>query len=107
MQDLLSSLYYFRLLKVDLNQEHTIQITYERKNWILSIKVEKLFRKDIYRKGNFALMQVSPDSDLNSQVLGKRKIYVAFTTDSRRIPVEFRLHSNAGFIRGTIKNLSK
>ncbi len=104
MHDILSALYYFRLLKVDLNQNYTMQIAYERKNWIVSMKIEKLFRKDIYRKGNFSLMQVSPDSDLNNLVLGKRKIYVTFTTDSRRFPVEFKLYSNAGFIRGIIKN---
>ena len=107
VQDLLSGLYYFRLLKVDLNQEYAMQITYERKNWALSIKTEKLFWKDIYKKGSFALMQVSPDSDLNDQVLGKRKVSVTFTTDSRRIPVEFKLYSSAGFIRGIIKNLSQ
>jgi hypothetical protein len=106
-QDLLSSLYYFRLLKTGLNQEHPVMVAYERKNWPLKIKVEKLFWKDIYKKGHFALMQVSPDSDLNDQVLGKRKIYVVFTTDSRRIPVEFKLHSNAGYIRGIIRNLPK
>lgn len=106
-QDLLSSLYYFRLLNTGLNQAHSVQVAYERKNWALSIKVEKLFRKDIYRKGHFALMQISPDSDLNDQVLGKRKIYVTFTTDSRRIPVEFKLHSNAGYIRGIIKEFPK
>ncbi len=104
MHDILSALYYFRLLRVDLNQNYTMQIAYERKNWIVSMKIEKLFRKDIYRKGNFSLMQVSPDSDLNNLVLGKRKIYVTFTTDSRRFPVEFKLYSNAGFIRGIIKN---
>lgn len=105
-QDLLSSLYYFRLSKIALNQECTMQIIYERKSWKLSMRAEKLFWKDIYKKGNFALMQVSPDSDLNDRVLGKRKVYAAFTTDSRRIPVEFKLHSNAGFIRGIIKDLS-
>ncbi len=102
--DLLSSLYWLRLSKKDLHQEQQIQIAYERNVWNLSIKVEKLVRKDIHKKGSFQLMEVYPDSDLNEQVLGKRKIYASFTTDSLRLPVEFRIHSNVGFLRGIIKN---
>jgi hypothetical protein len=106
-QDLLSGLYYFRLAKIDSNRECAMRITYERKAWELSMNVEKLFWKDIRKEGSFALIRVYPDSNLNDQVLGKRKVYAAFTADSRRIPVEFKLHSNAGFIRGIIKNLSE
>lgn len=106
-KDLVSSLYFFRLSKIELNQDCTMPITYERNNWTLTMKAKKLFWRDIYKKGCFAVIEVVPDSDLNDKVLGKRKIYSTFTADARRIPVEFKLQSNAGLIRGIIKNLSQ
>jgi len=106
-KDLVSSLYYFRLSKIKLNQDCTIPITYERNNWTLTMKAEKLSWRDIYKKGCFAVIEVVPDSLLNDSILGKRKIYSTFTADARRIPVEFKLQSNAGVIRGIIKNLSQ
>lgn len=104
-QDLLSSLYYFRLAKIGLNTKCSMRVSYERKNWQLTMHAEKLFWKDIRKKGSLALIGVYPETNLSEQVLGKRKVYASFTADARRIPVEFTLHSNAGFIRGIIKNL--
>jgi hypothetical protein len=103
-QDLFSSLYYFRLMPIEPNKSYTLDISYERNTWPVDIKLVKLFQKEIRRKGSFSAMEVYPDSALSDNVLGKRQISVILTTDSRRIPLEFRLHSVIGFIRGVIKN---
>ncbi len=106
-QDLLSSFYYLRILEIKENQAYPINIYYDQRNWSVNMKVEKPFLKDIYKKGTFSVIRVYPDSDLNSYILGKRNFSVYFTTDSRRIPIEFKLNTALGPIRGVIQDLPR
>lgn len=107
VQDLFSSLYYFRSLKIEEGASYPLYISYARQNWRVNIKIEKPFWKDIYRKGTFAVVEGYPSSDLNNLILGRRKIQVYFTTDSRRIPLIFKLTTAAGPIRGIIQDIPK
>lgn len=104
-QDLFSSFYYLRLLKMKENESYSINIYYGQRNWSLNMRVEKPFFKDIRNKGTFAVFGVSMDSDLNEFILGKRRLFVYFTADSRRIPLEFRFGTGIGSVRGIIQKI--
>lgn len=106
-QDLFSSFYYFRIVKIKEDQSYPVNIYYNQRNWPLVMQVDKPFLKEMRKQGAFAVVKLSPVSELNDYILGKRKFYVYVTVDSRRIPLEFRMNTAVGPIRGIIQNLPK
>ena len=71
------------------------------------MKVDKPFLREIRKKGSFPVVKISPDSLLNNYILGKRRLIVYLTTDSRRIPLEFKLETGLGPISARIQNPPK
>jgi len=106
-QDLLSSFYYFRLLKINKDESYPINVYYNEANWQISMQVEKVFLRELYKKGTFETISVSITSGLNDFILGRRKFLVYLTADSRRIPLEFKVGTAMGSIRGVIQELPK
>jgi hypothetical protein len=104
-QDLFSSFFQFRLMQIKQDHSYPINIYYDERNWTINMKVERPFIKDMRKKGSFAVFKSLLESDLNSYILGKSKLYVYFTADSRRIPLEFHLGTGLGPVRGIIKNI--
>lgn len=47
------------------------------------------------------------DSELSEFILGKSKMVVYFTADSRRIPIEFKFGTGIGSVQGKIKSIPK
>lgn len=103
-QDLLSSLYYFRLLEIKENNSYPINMSYGQGKWIINIKVGKPYLKDIHRKGAFGVFCITPKTDLSNLILGKREVKFYFTADSRRIPVLMTFNSAIGQFRVAIKD---
>jgi hypothetical protein len=106
-QDLLSSLYYFRFLNLEKGHSYSVNIYYERKNWDFSFIVKEPFLKDIRKKGTFVIFEISPNSQLNDFILGKRKFSVFFTADSCRIPFAFSFATGIGSIQARIQKITK
>jgi len=106
-QDLLSSFYYFRLLKISQDKNYPLNIYYNQRNWPMDMKVDKPYLRGIRKKGTFSIVRISLDSLLNNYILGKRRLIIYLTTDSRRIPIEFKLETALGPISARIKNLSQ
>lgn len=106
-QDLLSSIYFLRLMEVKENQNYSISIYYDQRIWNLNMKVNRIFFKDIRNIGTFAVLEVYMNSDLITFILGRPNIFVNITTDSRRIPLEFKFVTGLGPVRGIIQNLPK
>ena len=73
----------------------------------MEMKVDKPFLREIRKKGTFPVVRISPDSLLNNYILGKRRLIVYLTTDSRRIPIEFKLETALGPISARIKDLAR
>ena len=105
--DLFSSFYYFRILKIKEGQGYPVNIYYNQRNWPVKMQVEKPFSREMRKKGTFAAVKLSPHSELNDYILGKRNFSVYLTVDSRRIPLEFKLNTAMGPIRGIIQNPPK
>ncbi len=106
-QDLFSSFYYFRVLKIEEGQSYPVNIYYNQRNWPVKMKVDKPFLREMRKKGVFAVVKVFPVSELNDYILGKRNFSVYLTVDSRRTPLEFRLNSAMGPVRGIIQGLTQ
>jgi len=106
-QDLLSSFYYFRFLKIAQDKSYPVNIYYNRRNWPMDMKVEEPFLREIRKKGSFPVVKIFPDSLLNNYILGKRRLIVYLTTDSRRLPLEFKLETGLGPISARIQNPPK
>lgn len=103
-QDLFSSFYYFRVLNIEAGQSYPLNIYYNQRNWPVKMRVDKPFLREMRKRGTFAVVKVFPVSELNDYILGKRNFSVYLTVDSRRIPLEFRLNSAMGPIRGIIQD---
>lgn len=104
-QDLLSSLYYFRLHDIGTTKSHQINIYYNQRNWPVSVETEKPFLKEIRKKGTFSVFTISVSSTITDFILGRHKFIVYFTTDPRRIPLEFDVGTAIGFIRCRLQKI--
>ena len=104
-QDILSSFYFFRLMDVRPEAEYTVKAYYARRNWLLNIKTQRPFFKEIRKKGVLAVFEARIKSDLNRYILGQPDVLVYFTADNRRIPIEFKFRSKIGVIRGVLRSI--
>lgn len=107
-QDLLSSLYYLRFLNIKEEENYVLDVYYGRSNWPVKVKIGMPFVKDYRKKGSPTVFLASPETPLSDFILGgKQEIFVYFTADLRRIPVEFSINTSLGNIRGIIKEIPK
>ena len=104
-QDLLSSLYYFRLHDIEAVKNHQINIYYNQRNWPVSVETEKPFLKEIRKQGTFSVFTASVNSTITDFILGRHKFIVYFTADPRRIPLEFDVGTAIGFIRCRLQKI--
>jgi len=104
-QDLLSSLYYFRLMNIELNGSYDIRIFYGTETWITNIKVKSPQLIDIYRKGSLEAFETEINTELSQIILQTPRLTVYFTNDTKRIPILFYLRFPFGHLRGRIYNL--
>ena len=104
-QDLLSSLYYFRLHDIETIKSHRINIYYNQRIWPVSVETEKPFFKEIRKKGTFSVFTASISSTITDFILGRHKFIVYFTVDSRRIPLEFDVGTAIGFFRCRLQKI--
>lgn len=105
MQDLLSSLYYIRLMDVQPTETYRFTIAYESSLWPVETKISKVQSVDIYRKGSFDLFEAKINTDLSKVILGNRKMTLYFTSDAKRLPLFFYMHTPFGPVKGTIHDI--
>jgi hypothetical protein len=104
-QDLFSTIYYLRLMDLNENASYSIPVYYDKRNWVTKIKISTPWNQDFTKIGNFSVFKANIDSDLNEMILGMREITGTLTTDSRRIPLEFRFGSGIGSFYGKIREI--
>jgi len=106
-QDLFSSLYYFRLLDIQLGKSYPININYEKNNYQVTATVGTPFIKDIRKKGSFPCFELFLNTELIGKILGKPKVTVYFTADSKRIPLVFNFPTMIGSLNGVLQEIPK
>lgn len=104
-QDLLSSFYYLRLQDLSLNSKYKVEIVYGDKFWNINAKVDDIKTLDLRKLGSFNVVKVSLSAELSQVVLGKKDMQLFLTSDSKRIPVLFILHTSMGPVRGIIQKI--
>jgi len=104
-QDLLSSLYYFRLLDIKEKNTYPVNISYGQVNWEMNVSAGKPYKKDFYKKGSLGVFTVSPKTQLADFILGKRELSITFTSDSARVPVIITVNTAIGQFRACLENL--
>jgi hypothetical protein len=104
-QDLLSSLYYFRLHDIQAGKSYQINIYYNQRNWPVSVETEEPYLREIHKQGTFSIFAAAVSSTITHFILGKHKFIVYFTADSRRIPLEFDVGTDIGFIRCRLQSV--
>jgi len=105
IQDLLSAFFYIRLNSRKENSQFEIKVYYQQANWSLTVNTGQVFLREIKGKGSFPAIEVTVSSGLNEYILGRRKFLVTLTTESRRVPLEFKIGTSLGFIRAIIRRL--
>jgi hypothetical protein len=104
-QDLLSSLYYLRLQDLKLGSKYKVDIVYGDKFWNINAEVDDVKALDLRKLGTFNVVKVDLNAELSQMVLGKKDMRLFLTSDSRRIPVLFTLHTSMGPVRGIIQEI--
>ncbi len=104
-QDLLSSFFYFRYLPLQQGTQYPASVYYERANWKIFMETDKAFVREFRGKGEVPVIGIAISSPLNNFIFGKKKFLLNLTTDCRRIPIEFKVGSALGSIRGVIDEL--
>lgn len=101
-QDLLSSLYYFRLIKIGLGKHYPISIIYGGESWSVDIMAERIADIQITNRGHFKTMVIAPVSDLAKHITGFKNFKAFLTTDKRRLPVLFTMRTKIGYLSGIL-----
>jgi hypothetical protein len=103
--DLLSSLYYFRLMEIKSGRDYNLNIFYGQNNWTINIKVKSPELIDLYKQGSIYAFVTEITTDLSQIILGTPKLTVYFSNDIKRIPLLFYIRIPFGPLRGKIYNL--
>ena len=104
-QDLFSAFYYFRLHDIKTNEVIPVPIYFDERNWVVNFSVGKPVMRELRKKGSLPVVEVRLTSEMNRYILGKRAFFFYFTADDRRIPIEFKLNTGIGSVRGILQNM--
>ncbi|MCM8791960.1 MAG: DUF3108 domain-containing protein [Candidatus Omnitrophica bacterium] len=104
MQDLLSSIYYFRMMDIETKNDYNLKIFYGNQSWQINIKVDSIENMEIYRQGNFEVFKIKIETDLTQIILGTPRINVYFFNNTSRVPLVFFLRIPFGHLKGKIYN---
>lgn len=107
LQDLLSSMYIFRLNPIKYNKNYRLRILYNQNIWHINIKTGSPQQLEIYRKGTFKVFPTEIATSLNRVILNTNKIQVYFTDDEKRIPILFLIRLPYGQVKGKLFNIPK
>ena len=104
-QDLLSSIYFFRLLKIEGDHAYSFNIYYAQRVWPILVNVGAPYLRDFRKLGTFRVFKVSVGSIITDFILGKHNFGIYFTADFLRIPLEFEVGTAIGYIRCRLQKL--
>jgi hypothetical protein len=106
-QDLLSSLYYFRLIGLSLGEEYPLDIVYNGQIWKLNAKIETLELLKMPHKKNIKSYTVKLSSKLSEHITGEQKIKIYFSIQQKHTPLFFNFSTKIGPLHGVLTNIAK
>lgn len=106
VQDPLSCLYFFRTFKgLDNGKTFMIDVYDSKKNWQMEVKV--LGRERITTPlGTFDTIKVKPEIYYDGLFQNKGDVYVWFTDDQRRMPIQVKSVISIGPVKATLISMA-
>ena len=102
-QDLLSSLYYFRLVKeIKVGEKFPVDIIYNGRSWPSVLMVDKIAGVEISKCAKFKAMLITPLTELATYITGFKSIQTYLSTDKKRVPLIFRMRTKIGSLSGVL-----
>jgi hypothetical protein len=105
VQDLLSSLYYFRLESFTLGGNYPLDVVYNGAAWKLNAKINSLELVKMYHRQPLKAYTVSLSSKLAKHITGEKEIKIYFSAKERHIPLFFNFRTKIGYLNGVLKNM--
>lgn len=106
VQDIISAVYYARSLPLTVGQSFEFPLIDGAK--IIQIHVEVQAEEEITTEaGKFRAVRVEPDVFSGHLFTGKGRMFLWFTNDARRIPVQLRAHISVGTIIATLSDIGR
>jgi hypothetical protein len=106
VQDILSAIYYTRTVPFAKGQSFEFPLNDGGKT--IQIRVEIQAEEEIVTKlGKFQTIRVEPDLFSGHLFAGKGRMFVWFTNDARRLPVQLRAQIGLGTIVATLAGVDR
>lgn len=87
VQDLVSTLYWFRGQPVTPNTTMTVDIYTDEKIYQTRIRIKPLEQLELLKRGTFSCLVVEPTASFKGLLVKRGRIWAYLTTDARRLPV--------------------
>jgi hypothetical protein len=107
LQDLLSSLYYFRIQEISLGKKHYLDIFYNGNIWPVTLLAEKYLKINLPGRIKINAIVTKPISSLSTYITGFPKFEAFLTCDKERTPVLFKMPTRIGSLYGVLVNYSE
>ncbi|OFV96752.1 MAG: hypothetical protein A3H94_07685 [Acidobacteria bacterium RIFCSPLOWO2_02_FULL_60_20] len=106
VQDILSAVYYARSLPMTVGQSFEFPLNDGAKT--IQIHVEVQAEEEVTTEvGKFQAIRVEPDVFSGHLFSGKGRMFIWFTKDARRIPVQLRAQISVGTITATLSEIGR
>ena len=106
VQDILSAVYYARSLPMTVGQSFEFPLNDGAKT--IQIHVEVQAEEEVTTEvGKFQAIRVEPDVFSGHLFSGKGRMFIWFTKDARRIPVQLRAQIGVGTITATLSGIGR
>jgi len=106
VQDILSAVYYARSLPMTVGQSFEFPLNDGAKT--IQIHVDVQAEEEITTEaGKFQVVRVEPDVFSGRLFTGKGRLFLWFTKDERRIPVQLRAQIGVGTINATLSEIGR
>jgi len=106
VQDILSAVYYARSLPMTVGQSFEFPLNDGAKTIQLHVDVQA--EEEITTEaGKFQTVRVEPDVFSGRLFTGKGRIFIWFTKDERRLPVQLRAQISVGTIHATLSEIGR
>ena len=106
VQDILSAVYYARTLPLTIGQSFELPLNDGNKT--IQIRVEVQAEEQISTElGKFQAIRLEPDVFSGHPFAGKGRMFIWFTKDARRLPVQLRAQISVGTITATLAGVDR
>ncbi|MCX5706086.1 MAG: DUF3108 domain-containing protein, partial [Candidatus Omnitrophica bacterium] len=103
IQDLLSSLYFFRRKDIQMHKSYPLNIVYNGDFWPVNVTLDETVDIEVSRSRYFHCAISGISSNLNQKITGFNNFKAYFSLDKKRLPVLFRMRTRIGSLSGVLQ----